>query len=255
VSPLGRPQGKLDAVRAIWQDIECGSYSADLEIWEDLARGADGPILDLGCGTGRVALHLARRGHEVVGIDIEEELVLALDRKCGELPLKTQLADMREFELDTDIALAVGPMHALQLLPNEEHRRDCLFTICAHLLPGGRIAVAIVEEPSVDVPSLPPETRAIDGWLYSSQLLSVTEEGHEIAVRRRRETVSPAGERHVEENEERLQSLSAIQVEAEGLAAWLRPSGRLTVPPTELYCGSTVVVLERPLEGKRMSAW
>ena len=50
---------------AIWHDVECGAYGADLALWEELATAAGGPVLDLGCGTGRVVLHLARRGHAV----------------------------------------------------------------------------------------------------------------------------------------------------------------------------------------------
>ena len=46
-----------DAV--VWQDVECASYDADLPLWRELAAAAAGPVLDLGCGTGRVALDLS----------------------------------------------------------------------------------------------------------------------------------------------------------------------------------------------------
>ena len=52
---------------AIWHDVECASYDADLDLWRELAEAAGGPVLDLGCGTGPVALDLAERGHDVVG--------------------------------------------------------------------------------------------------------------------------------------------------------------------------------------------
>ena len=51
----------------VWHEVECGGYAADLALWERAGRRADGPVLELGSGTGRVALHLARRGSEVVG--------------------------------------------------------------------------------------------------------------------------------------------------------------------------------------------
>ncbi len=84
---------------AIWHDVECGAYGADLSLWEELAERAGGPVLDLGCGTGRVALHLARRGHAVTGLDREPDLVEELNRRAEGLPARALTGDAREFSL------------------------------------------------------------------------------------------------------------------------------------------------------------
>jgi predicted RNA methylase len=81
----------------IWHDVECGAYSADLALWEEMAGEAGGPVLELGCGTGRVALHLARRGYPVVGVDLDPELVAALSERAGGLPVQAIAADARDF--------------------------------------------------------------------------------------------------------------------------------------------------------------
>jgi len=232
---------------AIWNDVECGSYAADFGLWEELAEQADGPILDLGCGTGRVALHLARRGHTVVGLDVEAELVAALSERGDGLPIQPVLGDVRGFELDTDIALAVAPMQLVQLLPGRADRLECLRCIAAHLLPGGRIAFAIVErlpEASEGEPPL-PDVREVDGWVYSSLPLDAVDIGEEIVIRRLRQTVSPAGELSDEGNEIRIRTLSADELENEGMACGFVPLARREIPPTDLHVGSTVVVLER----------
>jgi len=232
---------------AIWHDVECGSYTADLALWEELASEADGTILDLGCGTGRVALHLARRGYEVVGLDLDADLVLALADRGEGLPLRAILGDARGFELDTDIALALAPMQLIQLLPGHRDRLECLGCIAAHLLPGGRIAMAIVEElpEAVGGPPPLPDVRQVDDWIYSSLPLATTLEGDEISIRRLRQTVSPTGVLSEEENEVRIRTLSAAQLEAEGARIELTPQGRQRIEPTDLHVGSTVVLLGR----------
>jgi SAM-dependent methyltransferase len=231
---------------AIWHDTECGAYSADLALWDELAEAAD-TVLDLGCGTGRVALHLARRGHAVVGLDSDPELIATLTERAAGLPLQPVLGDARAFELDTDIALALAPMQLVQLLPNRADRLECLGCLVAHLLPGGQIALAIVEglpRESEGPPPL-PDVREVDGWVYSSLPVDAVDVGEEIVIRRLRQTVSPAGELREEDNEIRIRTLSAAELEEEGMECGLAPLGRRQIPPTDLHVGSTVVVLGR----------
>lgn len=235
------------SAEAIWNDVECGSYTADLALWEQLAGEADGAVLDLGCGTGRVAVHLARRGFGVVGLDVDPALVAALSERAEGLPLQPVLADARGFELETDIALALAPMQLIQLLSDPADRLECLGCIATHLLPGGRVALAIVErlpEPDGDAPPL-PDVREVEGWVYSSLPVECAENEGEIAIRRLRQTVSPAGALSEEENEIRIRTLPAEQLEREGEEVGLVPLGRHAIPPTDLHVGSTVVVLGR----------
>jgi SAM-dependent methyltransferase len=229
----------------IWHDAENGAYSADLALWEGLAEEAGGPVLDLGCGTGRVALHLARRGYATVGLDLEPELVAALADRAQGLPLRAVVGDARRFELEQDVALALGPMQLLQLLAGSAERVECLSCIASHLLPGGRVAMAIVEslprEPEGPPPL--PDVREVDGWVYSSLPLDAVDIGEEIVIQRLRQTVSPAGRLSEEENEIRIRTLGAADLEREGTAAGLVPLERLRIPPTDLHVGSTVVLL------------
>lgn len=230
---------------AIWHEVECGSYSADLALWEKLAGEAGGPVLDLGCGTGRVALHLARRGHRVLALDVDPRLIARLATAAAGLAIEPVLADARGFELETAVALALAPMQLVQLLPSRAGRLEFLSAVAAHLLPGGRVALAIVEElpPAAGDHRPLPDVREIGAWVYSSLPLDTAVEGDEIAIRRLRQTVSPAGALVEEENEIRIQALSAAQLEREGAEAGLVPLARLRVPATDLHVGSTVVVL------------
>jgi SAM-dependent methyltransferase len=228
----------------IWHDVECGGYDADLKVWERLAAEAGGPVLELGSGTGRVALHLARRGHEVVGLDNDAELVESLRERARELPVDAVLGDVREAPLDREVALAIAPMQVLQLLPDEDLGR-CLHSTAEILSPRGRFAAAIVEGlPERDAGAEPiPDVRDVDGWVYSSLPVDTVALDGEIVVRRLRQTVSPAGSLEEEQSEIRIRALSAERLEAEGAEAQLVPQERIDVPPTDLHVGSTVVVL------------
>lgn len=237
----------MSGATVIWHDVECGSYEADLPLWEELAGRCDGPILEVGCGTGRVALHLARRGHEVIGLDQDQELLEVLSERAQGLELTTHLADAREFDLSRQVGLVLAPTHLLQLLPGEVERSRCLRSVAAALQPGGVLAATIIEEmPEPDgAPPPLPDVREVDGWVYSSLAIEAVVGPGEIVVRRLRHAVSPKGELSEEPNEVRIATFPAASLETAAEAAGMTPAGRHEIPPTDLHVGSTVVLLER----------
>jgi SAM-dependent methyltransferase len=230
---------------AIWHDVECGAYSADLALWEELADQTGGPVLDLGCGTGRVALHLARNGHSVLGLDRDAELLAALAERASGLAAEAELGDAAAFALGARFGLALAPMQLLQLL-DPGQRAGCLRCVASHLNPGGLAAAAIVADPPPADAGAPPlpDAREVDGWVYSSLPLESRLDGDAILVRRLRQTVAPGGELSEAVDEVRLRRLDAAAVEDEARAAGLRPAGRREIPATADHVGSTVVLLE-----------
>jgi len=71
-------------VSVIWHDLECGAYAQDLPLWRTLAAERGDPILDVGAGTGRVAIDLARRGHRVTALDHDHALLSERGRRSVE---------------------------------------------------------------------------------------------------------------------------------------------------------------------------
>lgn len=231
----------------IWHDLECGAYAADLPLWEELAGEADGAILDLGCGSGRVALHLARRGYAVSGLDLDLELVAALGEQAKGLPASAAVADATDFRLEGEFALILAPMQLLQLFDGQDQRLRCLRCVATHLAGGGLAAFAIVESmpAPVETASPLPDAREVDGWVYSSLPIDAKVESEWIRVRRLRQTVSPQGELEEELYEVGLRRLDAATLEDEARDTGLRPAGRRAIPATDAHVGSTVVLMEK----------
>jgi len=237
----------------IWHDVECGGYAADLPLWEELAEGLgeDDAIMELGCGTGRVTLHLARAdGPLVIGIDSNPALVKAVwDRGHGTSG-DAEHGDVRNFDLlSSRFNLVLAPMQLIQLLPSREDRIACLACTLDNMVPGGRVALAIVEDvPAVPEGALPPlpDVRQIEGWIYSSLPLEPQMvEGSRLVLRRLRQTVDPDGEMTEELSEVELCLLTAETLEEEARKVGFEPLGRRQIPATEAHVGSTIVLLEK----------
>lgn len=236
---------------AVWHDLECGRYRADLPCWRQLAAAFGGPILDLGAGTGRVAIDLATQGHDVTALDHDQELLDELARRArpGRVRVTTMLADARDFRLERTFSLIVIPMQTIQLL-GAAGRARLLRCAADHLAAGGRLAAAITERfelyDAAEDARLLPEADVLDagGTLYVSQPTAVSEVEGAVILERRRETLTADAKRAVELHHERLDSLTAAQLERAGIEAGLRPAGRTQIAPTSDHVGSVVVMLD-----------
>ncbi len=232
----------------IWHELECGAYGADFSVWESLAAGAAGPILDLGCGTGRVAMQLGREGHEVVGVDIDPDFVAEVNRRAQEHGVSVQAVqgDACDARLEQRFGLVLAPMQLVQMLPDAGRRGDLLANIKAHLGHDGRAALALVEpDIAEDEGGAPlPDVQEVDGWIYSSLPVAIHDAGDKITVRRLRQTVSPEGTLTDGVDEVVICAIGSEDLIAEARAAGLQVADRQSVPPTSDHVGSTVIVLE-----------
>jgi len=242
------------ATDVLWHDLECGGYDRDLLLWRALAAEAEGRVLELGCGTGRVSLALAHEGHEVVGVDTDRALVDAFNERAqaAGLDAKALCADIRHPHPPGPFGAVLAPMQVIQLLGGPADRERALRAAALRLGANAALACAIVEgapaeaglDGTDDATRPLPDVREQDGWVYSSLPLGAAVEGDALVVSRLRQVVSPDGELREELPRDELAVLTAAQLEREAADAGLRVRERLEVPESEAHIGSVVLVLE-----------
>jgi SAM-dependent methyltransferase len=236
----------------IWQDIESGYYTADLELWEDLAHQGEA-VLDLGCGNGRVSMHLATRGRKVTGLDTEKGFLEVLEARAAEcgLTVDTVCADVRGFDLGVQFEAVFAPMQLVQLLEGPAERKAMLACVARHLRPGGVFAATLMnlegELVGQEYGPPRPDVREVDDWVFSSLSLAtdIVERGRAMQIYRLRTAVSPEGKEQTTVDEVRLELVSPLLLEREAAAAGLEIQERRTILPTE-HVGSVVVIARLP---------
>jgi SAM-dependent methyltransferase len=255
-----QPVGSTPA-QVVWHDLECGGYHADLQLWRELAARAAGPVLDVGAGSGRVALDLARRGHAVTAVDLERPLLQALTDRAAALDLDVEIvcADARSLSLRRrDFALCVAPMQTVQLLGGATERVAFLSRAREHLREGATIACALLTEVEPfdcrQGTGGPAAERAhVDGRLYLSRAIRVSELADGIEIERDRRVIeerprasggdSAVAQPPPEHDLIKLDRVSADGLEREGREVGLEAVARHEIAATEEHVGSVVVVL------------
>jgi len=122
----------------------------DVNFFVEMAQRSGGPVLELGCGTGRVLIPIAKSGIEIVGLDASPKMLSVCREKLlnesGDVQSKVVgliQGDMRAFDLNQKFSLVTIPFRPFQHLLTVEDQMSCLENIRKHLVPGGKLVLDI----------------------------------------------------------------------------------------------------------------
>ncbi|WP_130796609.1 class I SAM-dependent DNA methyltransferase [Streptomyces otsuchiensis] len=154
------------------------------------ARSGGGRALELGVGTGRIALPLSRRGVPVHGIDLSRAMTARMRAKPGGDRVEVTIGDFATTRVGGGFSLAYLVFNTIMNLTTQDAQVECFRSVASQLDPGGRF---VVEVAVPDLRRLPPGQDAVpfrvsgNGWAYdrydpatqamSSNYLTVTDDG------------------------------------------------------------------------------
>ncbi|HHX64178.1 MAG TPA: class I SAM-dependent methyltransferase [Chloroflexi bacterium] len=145
-----------DRIGAGYYDLHASHMKADIPFYVQEARQAGGPVLELGCGTGRILIPTAEAGVNITGIDLSDEMLDIARRRVAELEPDVQSritliqGDMRQFDIDRRFPLITIPFRAFMHLLTVDDQKQALHTIHRHLEPDGRLILNIFD-PHLDL--------------------------------------------------------------------------------------------------------
>jgi SAM-dependent methyltransferase len=131
------------------------SVTEDVEFYVEEAQAAGGPIVELGVGTGRIAIPVAAAGIAVIGVDSSERMLGVCRRKAAEAGvgglLDLRLGDLRAPPVGERVRLALCPFRALLHLEDDGERLEALEAARSLLVPGGRFVFDVFAPSAEDV--------------------------------------------------------------------------------------------------------
>ena len=136
-----------ESVAAVYDDYEREEFSAEdidatVEFLADLA--GDGPALEFGVGTGRIALPLARRGVMTQGIDLSQAMVARLRAKPGGEDMNVSIGDFATTSVEGSFALVYLVCNTIMNLTTQDAQIACFRNAAAHLRPGGCFVIKVM---------------------------------------------------------------------------------------------------------------
>lgn len=162
------------------------SPSGDVAFYHALARETGGPVLELGCGTGRTLLPIANEGIACTGIDASPAMLAAFAAKRPPANLDLVEARMQDFDLgDRRFALVTAPFRVFQHLYEVGDQLACLANVKRHLVPGGAFAFDCFK-PRLDRIAKREEPETEDGRFRDGddEIVRTTEVTREHAIQR-----------------------------------------------------------------------
>jgi SAM-dependent methyltransferase len=132
-------------VADLYDHVEPYRARSDISFFVEAAQASRGPILEVGCGTGRILIPTARAGIQIVGLDLSPQMLQICRNRLRDEPEAVQSrvrliqADMRSFDLASVFALVTLPFRPFQHLTSVDDQISCLRCLHRHLVEGGRL--------------------------------------------------------------------------------------------------------------------
>ncbi len=170
----GMPDFYATSARYYDADYAALGYADDIPFYVDLAADAGGPVLEMGCGTGRILLPTARAGMRIHGLDSSADMLATLGKTLASEAAEIQqrvsltLGDMRTAVVDGRFTLVTAPFRVVQHLLEREDQCAWLRNVRRHLTPGGALCFDVFQpdfvlmtklgEPTVELERKDPAT-------------------------------------------------------------------------------------------------
>ena len=140
----------------LYDNVPLYAARQDVAFYVEEAKATRGTVLEVGCGTGRILLPIARAGSSITGLDSSRQMIERCRAKLAAEPAEVQgrvrlvLNEMSSFNLGATYALIIAPFRVIQHLTTVDDQLRFLETVARHLAPGGRL-VFDVFNPRFDI--------------------------------------------------------------------------------------------------------